>query len=115
RVTVRNPGGRGKQPAAGDAVWPVPSLNGDGEGVERFNDFMTLLAPPPRGPRSFFTEYGNNVAAAIGCLDCHTRTLRTGPSAVARSEERRVGKESGSLLHDTASLRDGSTHNRATG
>src|SRR4030095_4186932 len=29
---------------------PVPDLNDDGTGVTNFANFMTLLAPPPRGP-----------------------------------------------------------------
>src|SRR5205823_10253417 len=28
---------------------PLPGLNDDGEDVARFTDFMSLLAPPPRG------------------------------------------------------------------
>src|SRR5216684_2881225 len=55
--------------------------NDDGTGVVRFNDFMTFLGPPPRGSRNLVTAIGNAVAAAIGCLDCHAQTLRTGPNA----------------------------------
>jgi CxxC motif-containing protein (DUF1111 family) len=94
---------------------PAPDLNDDGEGVEKFNDFMTLLAPPPRGPRNFFTEYGNIVAGAIGCLGCHTQTLRTGVSAVAALDQVEYHPFSDFLLHDVGSLGDGITQNRATG
>src|ERR671936_1670482 len=97
------------------AANPAPGLNDDGEGVEKFNDFMTLLAPPPRGPRNFFTEYGNVVAAAIGCLDCHTQTLRTGPNAVAALDQVAYHPFSDFLLHDMGSLGDGITQNRAAG
>src|SRR5207247_6913559 len=37
---------------------PVPDLNDDGTGVQRFADFMTLLAPPPRGPVSLEAQVG---------------------------------------------------------
>src|SRR5467141_2632010 len=94
---------------------PVPTLNDDGRGVVLFNDFMTLLGPPPRGPRNFFTEYGNIVAAAIGCLDCHVQTLRTGPNAVPALDTETYHPFSDFLLHDMGSLGDGITQNAATG
>ena len=97
------------------AANPLPTLNDDGVGVERFNDFMTLLAPPPRGPRNFFTEYGNAVASSIGCLDCHTQTLRTGPNAVGALDQVEYHPFSDFLLHDMGALGDGITQNRATG
>jgi len=94
---------------------PVPGLNDDGTGVERFNDFMTFLAPPPRGPQNFFTEYGNIVASVIGCLDCHVQTLQTGPNAVAALDQVAYHPFSDFLLHDMGSLGDGITQNGATG
>ena len=97
------------------AANPAPGLNDDGEGVEKFNDFMTLLAPPRRGHRDFYTEYGNFVAASIGCLDCHTQTLRTASNAVAALDQVAYHPFSDFLLHDMGSLGDGITQNRATG
>ena len=97
------------------AANPAPGLNDDGQGVEKFNDFMTLLAPPPRGHRDFYTEYGNFVAASIGCLDCHTQTLRTGSNAVGALDQVAYHPFSDFLLHDMGSLGDGITQNRATG
>jgi len=97
------------------AANPAPGLNDDGEGVEKFNDFMTLLAPPRRGHRDFYTEYGNFVAASIGCLDCHTQTLRTGSNAVGALDQVAYHPFSDFLLHDMGSLGDGITQNRATG
>jgi CxxC motif-containing protein (DUF1111 family) len=94
---------------------PLPTLNDDGEGVEKLADFMTFLAPPPRGPQSFVTEHGNRIAAAIGCLDCHTQTLRTGRNAVKALNEVVYHPFSDFLLHDMGSLGDGITQNRATG
>ena len=94
---------------------PLSTLNDDGEGVEKLADFMTFLAPPPRGAQSFVTDHGNRVASAIGCLDCHTQTLRTGPNAVKALNEVVYHPFSDFLLHDMGSLGDGITQNRATG
>jgi len=89
--------------------------NDDGTGVVRFNDFMTFLGPPPRGSRNLVTAIGNAVAAAIGCLDCHAQTLRTGPNAVAALDRVYYHPFSDFLLHDMGSLGDGITQNQATG
>jgi len=97
------------------AANPVPTLNDDGEGVELFNDFMTLLAPPPRGPQNNFTDKGNSVAAAIGCLDCHVQTLKTGRNAVPALDQVTFHPFSDFLLHDMGKLGDGITQNQATG
>ena len=97
------------------AANPVPTLNDDGTGVEEFNDFMTLLAPPQRGPQSRFTDQGNNVAAAIGCLDCHVQTLKTGRNAVPALDQVTYHPFSDFLLHDMGKLGDGITQNQATG
>jgi len=61
---------------------PVPGLNDDGEGVILFADFMTLLGPPPRGPRSGLTDAGGKVFESIGCANCHTPSHVTGFSPV---------------------------------
>src|SRR2546422_912698 len=93
----------------------LTSPNDDGSGVEKFNDFMTFLAAPPRGARNFVTEYGNIVAGAIGCLDCHVQTLRTGANAVAALNKVTYHPFSDFLLHDMGALGDGITQNQATG
>jgi len=67
--------------------------------VEKFNDFMTSWLRP-RGDRNFITEYGNIVAAAIGCLDCHVQTLQTGSNAVAALDQVTYHPFSDFLLHD---------------
>jgi len=93
----------------------LTSPNDDGSGVEKFDDFMTLLAAPARGPRNFLTEYGNVVARTIGCLDCHVQTLRTGANAVAALNKVTYHPFSDFLLHDMGALGDGITQNQATG
>jgi len=93
----------------------LTSPNDDGSGVEKFNDFMTFLAAPPRGARNFVTEYGNFVARVIGCLDCHVQTLRTAANAVAALNKVTYHPFSDFLLHDMGALGDGITQNQATG
>src|SRR5206468_4035020 len=51
---------------------PRPDLNDDGTGVTQFTDFMTLLAPPPRGDLTLQVFKGGGIFAIIGCANCHT-------------------------------------------
>lgn len=94
---------------------PVPELNDDGEDVELFNSFMTLLAPPPRAPRTLQTIQGGAVFVAIGCANCHTPVLVTGPSPVEALSHKVFHPFSDFLLHDMGSLGDGIEQGIATG
>jgi CxxC motif-containing protein (DUF1111 family) len=85
---------------------PLPALNDDGTGVAKFADFMTLLGPPPRGPRTSQTDAGSTVFAQIGCASCHTPTLRTGDSPVAALSNKAFQPYSDFLLHDMGQLGD---------
>jgi hypothetical protein len=67
---------------------PFPEMNDDGEGVVGFTDFMTFLAPPPRGPVTGAAIHGEFVFNRLGCGSCHLSTLRTGQSEVAALDER---------------------------
>ena len=86
---------------------PMPALNDDGGGVDKFTDFMTLLAPPPRGPRTLQVIKGSGVFSIIGCANCHTPVLVTGPSPVAALSGKVFQPFSDFLLHDMGSLGDG--------
>src|SRR2546426_3728224 len=86
---------------------PMPALNDDGEGVDKFTDFMTLLAPPPRGARTLRVIQGSGVFALIGCANCHTPVLVTGPNPVAALSGKVFQPFSDFLLHDMGSLGDG--------
>jgi CxxC motif-containing protein (DUF1111 family) len=90
-----------------DRCNPVPELNDDGEDVVLFFDFMTLLAPPPRGEITPAVQRGEEIFTRIGCASCHVPTLRTGPSPVAALSEQEFHPYSDFLLHDMASLGDG--------
>jgi CxxC motif-containing protein (DUF1111 family) len=94
---------------------PMPGVNDDGSGVQAFADFMTFLAPPPRGPINGAALLGERRFGDLGCENCHTATLRTGRNAVAALDRVTFHPYSDFLLHDMGSLGDGITQNRATG
>lgn len=94
---------------------PMSTINDDGEGVELFSDFMNLLGPPPRGPRTVVTDAGGQVFRRIGCVNCHTPTLVTGESPVAALDHKTFQPFSDFLLHDMGSLGDGIVQGQAGG
>ena len=86
---------------------PAPELNDDGEDVQSFLDFMTLLGPPPRRSTNFLTDAGGYVFWKIGCANCHIPTLTTGDSPVPALSHKRFHPYSDFLLHDMGELGDG--------
>jgi len=94
---------------------PLATLNDDGAGVVAFNDFMTMLAPPPRGARTRQVVQGSGVFARIGCASCHTPVLVTGPSPIAALSNKAFQPFSDFLLHDMGALGDGIAQGSATG
>jgi len=86
---------------------PVPTLNDDGGDVTEFTNFITLLAPPPRGPTTGSVVHGGQVFRTVGCNHCHTPTLVTGPSPIAAISGKLFHPYSDFLLHDMGSLGDG--------
>jgi CxxC motif-containing protein (DUF1111 family) len=94
---------------------PVPGLNDDGGDVVAFTDFMSFLAPPPRGRISLGTLAGEAIFAAVGCATCHTPLLATGPSPVKALDHKLFHPFSDFLLHDMGSLGDGIEQGPATG
>jgi CxxC motif-containing protein (DUF1111 family) len=94
---------------------PVPQLNDDGEGVDLFTDFMTFLAPPPRGQITQDVKDGERLFQDIGCASCHRPTLQTGAHPVAALNHQTFHPYSDFLLHNMGSLGDGITQDRATG
>ena len=69
-------------------------------GIDNFDSFMRLLAPPTRGPRSTRAAIGRQVFDAIGCAACHVPVLTTGPSANPLFDRQPVALFSDLLLHD---------------
>ncbi len=93
---------------------PAPEVNDDGSGVAAFADFMTFLAPPPRGPINGAAILGESQFNSLGCDNCHVSTLKTGSNSVAALNRVTFHPYSDFLLHDMGSLGDGITQNRAT-
>jgi CxxC motif-containing protein (DUF1111 family) len=94
---------------------PDPGLNDDGTDVQEFADFMTYLAPPPRGPINAQVLLGQVVFAGLGCAGCHVSNLTTGPNPVGALNKVTFHPYSDFLLHDMGTLGDGITQNLATG
>jgi CxxC motif-containing protein (DUF1111 family) len=95
---------------------PVPGVDDDDlEDVEKFRDFMTVLAPPPPAGPAYAGYPGSQVFTELGCASCHVRSLTTGPNPVAALDHRRFEPYSDFLLHDMGSLGDGIVQGQATG
>ena len=69
-------------------------------GIDNFESFMRLLAPPPRAPITPLVAAGRRVFDAIGCAACHVPVLATGPSSNPLFDGRPVPLFSDLLLHD---------------
>jgi CxxC motif-containing protein (DUF1111 family) len=87
----------------------------DGTGVHNFNNFMTLLAPPPRGSITKDVRDGEEIFTSLGCAICHHPTLTTGPSSIPALNNKTFQPFSDFLLHDMGSLGDGIEQGGATG
>jgi CxxC motif-containing protein (DUF1111 family) len=95
---------------------PVGNPNeGDIEDVVLFTDFMTFLAPPPRGVITVAVHQGEKLFASIGCADCHVPALYTGNHVSPALRFRRVAAYSDFLLHDMGALGDGIEQGQASG
>ena len=94
---------------------PAPAMNDLGDGIEALRDFMTFLAPPPRGRTSRDTDDGEQLFAQIGCGSCHVANLTTGRNAVAALDRVTYHPYSDFLLHDMGALGDGIEQGSATG
>ena len=87
----------------------------DGSGVQAFTDFMTFLAPPPRGAITRQALAGELVFLKIGCAGCHFPILQTGRSSVPAFDRVKFFPFSDFLLHDMGSLGDGIEQGQASG
>jgi CxxC motif-containing protein (DUF1111 family) len=94
---------------------PATEPDNDGTAVQAFTDFMTLLAPPPRGPITSAARAGERVFLRIGCGNCHLPTLVTGLSRVRALNTVVFHPWSDFLLHDMGELGDGIEQGRAKG
>src|SRR6266404_2053868 len=67
---------------------------------EAFADFMRMLAPPTPAPATPSTEKGRATFASIGCVHCHTPSLKTGVKIASGSST----NPSAALSNQTAYL-----------
>jgi CxxC motif-containing protein (DUF1111 family) len=97
---------------------PAPGLNDAGDGVQKFADFMTMLAPPSThavNPHDRSGDAGERTFEQIGCASCHTPALRSGKSDVAALSNKTFHPYSDFLLHDMGALGDGIAQGAASG
>ena len=83
--------------------------------VMQIADHTTFLAPPPHRPSRAKRKLGQDLFAAIGCVNCHLPVMQTGPNAVAALNEVTFFPYSDFLVHDMGSLNDGIAQPPATG
>lgn len=69
-------------------------------GIDNFENFMRLLAPPARGPVSDTVRAGEQAFRSIGCASCHAPALQTGRNANPAFDRKAVDLYSDLLLHD---------------
>jgi len=86
---------------------PFPGINDTDGDVQKFADYMSMLAPPSRGTITRAAQRGEFVFLAIGCANCHTPALITGPSNLSAANKVVFHPYSDFLLHDMGSLGDG--------
>jgi CxxC motif-containing protein (DUF1111 family) len=68
--------------------------------IEAFANFMRMLAPPTPAPDTPSTAKGRAAFASVGCVHCHTPSLRTGKMIASGSST----VPSGALSNQTANL-----------
>jgi CxxC motif-containing protein (DUF1111 family) len=90
----------------------------DPSDVAAFRGFMRFLAPPMPACSgdacSFSIRNGHALASQIGCLNCHTETLITGPSSTAALSLKSVNLFSDLAVHHMGvGLADGVTQGDA--
>ena len=78
----------------------VPEPGTGRRGIDNFESFMRLLAPPPRGDVTGRVARGRQVFESLGCAACHVPALATGPSLNPVFDRRPVPLFSDLLLHD---------------
>lgn len=86
-------------------VDPTPDPEVGPEISRAMTDYMLLLAPPPTiVPRTeegrMEVQRGKRVFEEIGCADCHTPVLYTGPNEIEALDRKPVWLWSDLLLHD---------------
>ena len=81
--------------------------------IQQQTDFMTFLAPPPRGPVGANEQAGATIFNQIGCANCHLPMLQTAANPVQALSGVAFSPFSDFLLHDMGRLGDGIVQNQA--
>ncbi|MEI7776604.1 MAG: di-heme oxidoredictase family protein [Verrucomicrobiota bacterium] len=76
-------------------------------GIDLNSDFMRLLAPPVPQALTTSTAFGAMFFVSTGCSDCHTPSMKTGPSPITPINLKAIYLYSDLLLHDMGTLGDG--------
>jgi CxxC motif-containing protein (DUF1111 family) len=79
----------------------------DNSPIQALADFVTFLAPPPRGPVGRSELAGRMLFKSIGCATCHNPSWQTGGSPVKALNNVDFSPYSDFLLHDMGRLGDG--------
>src|SRR5260221_3424750 len=77
----------------------VDPATGRGD-VDALESFMRALAPPPRAQPTPSSRAGEGLFQVIGCADCHTPAMSTGPNRTPALDRKPVALYSDLLLHD---------------
>ena len=94
---------------------PAPGINDDGSGIIALRNYMSMLAPPPRGTITGDVTAGEATFDRIGCTACHVATQRTGSNPIAALDRKTYHPYSDFLLHDMGALGDGLEMGNSTG
>jgi len=103
------PAGNGVPPGTDDAIGSCAGgLTAIQDDVELFADFMTLLAPPPRGPVTAAVTRGQTQFTNAGCASCHTLTTFRTPASPGNGVPGNFAFNpiSDFLVHDMGALGD---------
>jgi CxxC motif-containing protein (DUF1111 family) len=80
---------------------PGPDPEDDGSELRQLVDFVLLLSPYPRVlEESNDIRRGQKFFEEVGCVACHTPSLRTGKHAIEALSERDAQLYSDLLIHD---------------
>jgi len=81
-LAPRQPAGNGVPTNTDDAIGSCAGgLTAIQDDVELFSDFMTHLAPPPRGAITAEVTRGQTVFSNVGCAGCHVLTTFRTPAS----------------------------------
>lgn len=69
-------------------------------GIDQFENFMRLLAPPERASLNNSALNGESIFQSVGCRSCHTALLTTSPNKNPVFDRKPVRLYSDLLLHD---------------